>query len=277
MYFDICQNTRPDPIFNMFNNMFNLNQIAIELEQKGEPYAVVTVVKTKGSVPRQVGAKMVVTAEESFDTIGGGALEHEVIKNAREQLLLGEPKTFSYPLGPLLGQCCGGEVEVFIEPILPLKGIIVFGAGHISEHLIPMLKKLGFHVTLVDERKERIDLPVFDGVDKKMNELPGDALRQISFNEKKYLIVLTHAHIHDEKIVEYCLDKPFKYLGVIGSKTKWAKFRERYKSRGFTEEQLKRVVTPIGIDIGGETPFEIAVSVIAELIKLNRGTKGFNK
>jgi xanthine dehydrogenase accessory factor len=247
--------------------MLNLNQIAIELSQRGAAFAWATVVNVKGSAPRHLGAKMIVTHDGSFDTIGGGALEHAVIKDAREQIRLGEPRTFNYPLGPLLGQCCGGEVDVFIEPVLPMREAAVFGAGHIAEHLVPMLKRLNFRVTLVDERPERIGSPQFDSADVRLNELPLDALKGLKFNDGLYVIVLTHAHIHDEEIVEYCLDKPLKYLGLIGSKTKWEKFKARYRSRGFKDEAFARVKTPIGLDIGAESPFEIAVSIAGELIK----------
>lgn len=244
----------------------NLNEKALEFDRLGKAYVWTTVTNVKGSAPRHLGAKMIVTRDESFGTIGGGALEHKVVEDAREQLRLCEPKTFNYPLGPLLGQCCGGEVDVFIEPVLPAKKIVVFGAGHIAEKLIPMLKELKFSITLVDEREDRINLPAFAISDQRLNELPQDALKEIKFSDDLYLVILTHAHIHDEEIVQYCLDKPFKYLGLIGSKTKWEKFRARYKSRGFADEQLSRVTTPIGLKIKSETPFEIAVSIVAQLI-----------
>jgi len=248
----------------------DLQQKAINLRRDRVSFAWATVVKASGSVPRHIGSKMIITASgEIFGTIGGGALEHQVISDAKDIIGRGTAELKSYPLGPMLGQCCGGEVDIFIEAALPKKEIAVFGAGHIAEELCPMLLKLNFHVTLADERKERIELPAFTNVDRILNEIPGDALRMIKFNDGLHIIAITHEHKHDEAIVEYCLDKPFKYLGCIGSKTKWAKFRERYKSRGFTEEQLKRVTTPIGLDIGSETPFEIAVSIVAELIKLN--------
>ena len=255
----------------------NLNKKAVELDQNCLHYAWVTVTKVTGSAPRQSGSKMIVTKEESFGTIGGGALEHAVIKDARSQIREAEPKSFNYPLGPLLGQCCGGEVDVFIEPVLPARKVVVFGAGHIAEHLVPMLKNLNFIVRLVDERAERINLPAFDSVDEKTNELPRDALNDIEFNDALYLIVLTHAHIHDQEIVEFCLDKPYKYLGVIGSRHKWEKFKARYKAKGISDGQLEKVTTPIGLDIGGETPFEITISIIAELITLTSTPKGFGK
>jgi len=248
----------------------DIYQKILEFKGCGIPFAVATVTKVTGSAPRHLGAKMIITADgQIYGTIGGGTLEHQVISDAKDIIGRGTAELKSYPLGPMLGQCCGGEVDIFIEAALPKKEIAVFGAGHIAEELCPMLLKLNFHVTLADERKERIELPAFTNVDRILNEIPGDALRMIKFNDGLHIIAITHEHKHDEAIVEYCLDKPFKYLGCIGSKTKWAKFRERYKSRGFTEEQLKRVTTPIGLDIGSETPFEIAVSIVAELIKLN--------
>lgn len=255
----------------------NLNEIAVELDQKGVSYCMATIINSKGSTPRHAGAKMLITREAFFGTIGGGALEHKVIEDARKQLHAGQPRMFNYPLGPLLGQCCGGEVDVFIEPVIPSKKIIIFGAGHIAEHLVPMLKNLNFHITLVDERPERIELPAFNAADEKICELPADALKSVKFSDELYIVVLTHAHIHDEAIVEFCLDKPFKYLGMIGSINKWEKFKARYRSRGFNDEQTARVITPIGIDIGAETPFEIAVSIVAELISTYSSPKGFRK
>lgn len=250
--------------------MMDLEEKALDLKKDRIPFAWATVVKVSGSAPRHVGAKMIITADgEIFGTIGGGTLEHKVISDAKGIMASGTAELRSYPLGPMLGQCCGGDVDIFIEPAFSKKEVVVFGAGHIAEELVPLLKKLNFKVTLVDERKERIELPAFLKADRRMNELPGDALRTMKFDDDLYIIVITHEHKHDEAIVEHCLDKPFKYLGCIGSRTKWAKFRERYKARGITEEQLARVTTPIGLDIGSETPFEIAVSIVSQLIQLN--------
>jgi xanthine dehydrogenase accessory factor len=247
----------------------DIEQKAIDLRKDRVSFAWATVVKVAGSAPRHVGAKMIICADgKIFGTIGGGALEHQVIVDSAQIIQRGTAELKSYPLGPLFGQCCGGEMDIFIEPVLPKKEIVVFGAGHIAEDLCPLLQKINFRVTLVDERKERIELPAFQSVEEKLNELPSDALKTIKFDANLYLIVITHQHKHDEAIVEYCLDKPFKYLGCIGSKTKWQKFKARYKSRGITDEQLSRVTTPIGLDIGSETPFEIAVSITAQLIQV---------
>jgi xanthine dehydrogenase accessory factor len=247
----------------------DIEQKAIDFRKDRVSFAWATVVKVAGSAPRHVGAKMIICADgKIFGTIGGGALEHQVIVDSAQIIQRGTAELKSYPLGPLFGQCCGGEMDIFIEPVLPKKEIVVFGAGHIAEDLCPLLQKINFRVTLVDERKERIELPAFQSIEEKLNELPGDALKKLKFDDNLYLIVITYQHKHDEEIVEYCLDKPFKYLGCIGSRTKWEKFKARYKSRGFTDEQLSRVTTPIGLDISSETPFEIAVSITAQLIQV---------
>lgn len=232
-------------------------------------FILITITKTKGSAPRHIGAKMIVYADgTSKGTIGGGTLEHQAIKEALEIFRIGSPETKNYPLGPELGQCCGGEVELFFEPYVEPKRLVVFGAGHVAEELIPLTKKLGFNVTLIDERSERLTLPAFELVDRKIDELPSDSYKLIDFSDDLYIIIITHQHKHDEEIAEHCLKQPFKYLGMIGSRTKIAKFKARFKAKGFTDDEIAKVKTPIGIDIGSETPFEIAVSIVAELITI---------
>lgn len=250
---------------------------AAELKREGVAFCLATVVKSEGSTPRQIGAKMIVTADASFGTVGGGALEHKVIEDARALMIRRISECKSYPLGPMLGQCCGGSMDVFIEPILPPKPVYVFGAGHIAEALVPMLAELGFRVILVDERPERMELSAFVNVPEKWNELPSDIFRRIQFNDNAHIIVITHEHKHDEEIVRFCLDKPFKYLGCIGSRSKWEKFKARYRTQGFGDEQFSRVSTPVGLDIGAESPFEIAVAIIAELIQLHARSDDFIK
>lgn len=258
-------------------NNTDLDQKAAELKLSRIPFCWATVVEAKGSAPRHIGAKMLVTAKESYGTIGGGALEHRVIEDARKLICKRHAKCMNYPLGPLLGQCCGGEVNIFIEPIILPKPMYVFGAGHIASALCPMLPEIGFDVTLIDERQEYLVLPCFAGVGKKLNELPSDALKKLVFNEETHIIVITHEHRHDEEIIRGCFNKPFTYLGCIGSRHKWEKFKARYRAQGIDEEQILRVTTPIGFDIGAETPFEIAISIISQLIQLHAKPDDFAK
>lgn len=250
--------------------MANLDKKAIDLRQDGVAFCWLTVVKVDGSAPRHVGSKMIVCEDGSiYGTIGGGGLENQAIKDAKELLKKRGSECKTYELTEDGIQPCGGITEIFIESISPMMPMIVFGAGHIAEKLIPMLVELGYDVTLVDERVERIELPVFSCVQTRVNELPSDFLPTVKFDDKLNLICITHMHVHDEEIVEYCMDKPFKYMGLISSRKKWAFFCDKYREKGFTAEQMARISTPIGLDIGAETPFEISVAIAAELIQLN--------
>lgn len=251
-----------------------LEKYASELKSGGTAFAIITVIKVDGSAPRHVGSKMIVAADgRTFGTIGGGTLEHQATSDALEFIRKNETSCKKYLLGPELGQCCGGNVELFFETVVPKKRVAVFGAGHIAEALCPMLEELNFDVTLIDERKERIELPAFKHIEHRLQELPSDVLKMIKTGDDLYVIVITHQHKDDEEIVKYFLDKPCRYLGMIGSKHKWEKFKARYSAAGFSNEQIARVVTPIGLDIGSETPFEIAVSIVAQLIKFNATNK----
>ncbi len=246
----------------------DLDRIALELKDARTPYCLATITKVEGSAPRHVGTKMIVLRDGSIHgTIGGGSLEEHVKRDAREALRLRTPKSTSYDLEEGAVQPCGGTVEVFLEPTLPARRTIVFGAGHIAEKLVPMLIAMDDNVTVVDERTEQIALPAFQGAER-CNRLPQDFLPTCPFDDDLNLIVLTHQHVHDEAIVEYCLTKPLCYLGLISSRSKWALFCDRYREKGFTDAQLARVSTPIGLDIGAESPVEIAIAIAAELIQL---------
>jgi len=249
---------------------------ALELKKAGTAFCIATVVKVEGSAPRHAGSKMIVDADGNlFGTIGGGGVEHQVIEDAKDILRIRTARCISYDLTEDGIQPCGGKVEIFFEPVAPLSRVAVFGAGHIAEKLCPMLVEMGFDLTLIDERSERLSLPVFSPIEKKSSLLPLDFLSSFQFDDEAFLICLTHKHIHDEAIVEYCLDKPFKYFGLISSRKKWALFCQRYREKGFTDEQMRRISTPIGLDIGAETPFEIAIAVAAEIIQFRAKPEDF--
>ncbi|MBT3181706.1 MAG: xanthine dehydrogenase accessory protein XdhC [Deltaproteobacteria bacterium] len=256
----------------------NFDKISSELKESKKAFCWATVVKADGSAPRHAGSKMIITEDGStYGTVGGGGLEHQAIDDAKRILRYRTAECVSYDLTEEGIQPCGGRVEIFFEPVLPLMPIVVFGAGHVAEKLCPMLVELEFEVKLVDEREERLQLPAFKIVHERSDKLPSDYLSSISFADDLNLICLTHKHIHDEQIVEFCLDKPFRYFGLISSRKKWEYFCERYNDKGFTKEQMDRISTPIGLDIGSETPFEISVAIAAELIQLRAKPGEFKK
>jgi len=254
------------------------DKVSFELKSAKKAFCWATVVKAEGSAPRHAGSKMIVDEDgNTYGTVGGGGLEHQAIEDAKDVLRHRSAECKSYDLTEEGVQPCGGRVEIFFEPILPLMPVIVFGAGHVAEKLCPMLVELGFEVTLVDERKERLELPSFNIACERIDKLPSDYMPTIKFSDELNLICLTHKHIHDEEIVEYCLDKSFRYTGLISSRKKWELFCEHYKEKGYKKEQMDRISTPIGLDIGSETPFEIAVAIAAELIQLQAKPKEFEK
>ncbi|MFH1830878.1 MAG: xanthine dehydrogenase accessory protein XdhC [Pseudomonadota bacterium] len=251
----------------------DLDRKALELKDAKVSFCLATVVEVAGSAPRHAGAKMLVTKDESFGTVGGGGLEHRVINDARRAIRHRNSELKQYLLTEEGIQPCGGTVGIFLDVVSTPYSVIVFGAGHIAYDLCPLLAKQGFEVTLVDERKERIELEAFKDLNKLINQLPLDVLPTIEFTDDTHIVCITHRHVHDKDIVRFCLDKPFKYLGLISSTKKWEVFKKHYISEGYTHEHLSRVSTPIGLDIGAETPFEIAVAIIAQIIKLH--AKGY--
>jgi xanthine dehydrogenase accessory factor len=247
--------------------MMDLDKKALELKGAKKPFCWATVVRAEGSAPRHAGAKMLVTEDAQFGTVGGGGLEHETIMDARRAIRKRTSELKHYELSEAGIQPCGGAVDIFLDVILPPRRAVVFGAGHVSEKLCPLLAELGFEVTLVDERIDRIDIP--EGASERLPLLPRDAIPTIAFNDELHIVVLTHNHVHDEEIVRSCLGRTFRYLGLISSRKKWALFKARYLEEGFTEQQTARISTPVGLDIGAETPFEIAVAIAAEIIQLH--------
>ena len=244
-----------------------------ELRAAATPAALVTVVRASGSSPAAPGAKMVVLGDGTFSgTIGGGHLEQLAIADARACLGAGEAKMFRYPLGATAGQCCGGLVEVFVEPLHMGPELYLFGAGHVAQALCRVLAGTPFVVHAVDEREEWTGaLP--SGVVR--HAVPWDAfVADVPWSDARtYVAIMTHRHDVDEAIVADIVKRPARYLGLIGSQTKWRRFRDRLEGRGLAVAQLDRVRCPIGLDVGGKSPQEIAVSIAAELLGVHHGKR----
>jgi xanthine dehydrogenase accessory factor len=241
-----------------------------ELEQRGTPAALVTVVRCAGSTPSAPGAKMVVLDTTFFGTVGGGHLEELVLRDARACLASGECKMFRYPLGAAAGQCCGGVVEAFVDVLASGPELYLFGAGHVAQALCRVLVGTPFVVHAVDEREEWLSaLPT----EVRRHPIPWDVFtREATWSsERSYVAIMTHRHDLDEDIVAEVALRPAKYLGLIGSTTKWRRFRDRLEARGVAAQALDRVKCPIGADIGGKSPSEVAISIAAELVGVHHG------
>ena len=250
----------------------DLLERAWDLRRRGVRFATVTVVGCEGSSPRHLGARMVV--EEGgrvHGTVGGGRLEAEAIERAREAMASGRPARLDLGLGPALGQCCGGRVELFVEPDHPPDRLYIFGAGHVGRELCRAAAALDFDVTVVDARGEWNTAERFPGAAARLLDDGEGAVGSLPFDARStWCVVMTHRHDLDERLVQALLSRPLRYLGLIGSRTKWARFRQRLEARGASREAIARVRCPVGLEIGAETPAEIAASVAAELVRARR-------
>ena len=240
----------------------------VEIEKENKVAALCTIVNTKGSTPRKVGAKMIVYDDgKIFGTIGGGELEKSVIKQAVEIIKTKQSQVFRHDLLHQHNMCCGGTVEVFIEPLMKKNKLYIFGAGHVGKALSHYAKDFEFEVVLIDDRKEYLD-EINDGEINKMNLSHQQALQLLPFDEQTYICIVTYSHPIDREILAYCIKKPHAYLGMIGSDRKVAMTKKMF-SEGLemTDEELDEVDMPMGLNIHAETPEEIAISILSKLIE----------
>jgi xanthine dehydrogenase accessory factor len=241
-----------------------------EVDEAGTPCVLVTVLAARGSTPREAGTKMVVTAETTHDSIGGGTLEFACIEHARALLdqAPGAPHTQDFALGPGLGQCCGGHTSVLFESFRPqLWRIAVFGAGHVGRALMGILGTLDCRVTWIDNREDAFPAAIASNVTVRRVEDPVALVRDLHAGTQ--VLVMTHEHALDFRIVEAALPRAdLALVGVIGSQTKRARFVSQFARRGVGAETLARLVCPIGLPgVGGKPPGEIAVAVAAQLLQ----------
>ena len=244
---------------------------AFELNRQGNAYVVATIIGITGSTPRNSGTKMVITNNEIFDTIGGGHLEHKVIKFANQLLIEGKTcqQLEHFQLGIHLDQCCGGSANVLFECFAENSiNIMIFGAGNVAQALIPILASLPCQIKWVDNRKEQFarDCEEYKNVTKLVSSSPEKEV--VNMPADSYYIVMTHKHQLDFDISkEIFMRDDFNYFGLIGSKTKRRRFEQRFIQHGVSKEKLKKMNCPIGISqVAGKLPMEIAVSVAGEII-----------
>ena len=250
-----------------------LFQIASELLSKGQHIAYVTVLSTGGSTPRSSGTRMIVLENgEIRGTVGGGNVEHLVIKAAVKAIQEKQPTTLTVHLTRDLGMCCGGEMTLHIDPISPNIDIVIFGAGHVAHALASILRPMDVTLTVIDDRFEYNNSERFPEAELILE----DGLRfaeQYASSLKTYFLVVTHDHQRDQELIERLLSKQMAWLGLIGSRSKVAKFFIRFRAAGIPESYFQKLSAPVGLDIGAETPTEIAISIAAEIIRVRRGQR----
>lgn len=239
---------------------------------EGRRFVLLTVVEARGFTPQKPGGRMLLAQEgETAGTIGGGAIEHACLADARAMLASGETtRMLRRQLTTELGMCCGGEMVVHLEVLEARPRLIVFGSGHVARPLAALAHVSGFGVTVVDARTEWLTPERFPDALRLPRE-PDAAAREGSWGREDYAVVTTHDHALDQRIVQELLPRELRFTGLIGSLAKQRKFALRLRARGFGADQVARLRTPVGLAIGARTPEEIAVSIVGELIAVRRG------
>lgn len=241
------------------------------LLEANQQAALCIVVQVRGSTPRTVGAKMLVREDGSIHgSIGGGALEKAAIAQALQVMRSRVPQTFRHDLLHQHNMCCGGSVDVYIEPIMTKQRLYIFGAGHTGQALARHAVSLDFEIILIDDRKEYLDSITLEGINK-LHLHHSQALPLLPFDEHTFIAIMTYSHPFDRDILAYCIQKPFAYLGMIGSERKVELTRKMFsEAKIATDQLLGEVDMPMGEHIGAETPDEIAISILARMIHVRR-------
>ena len=255
--------------------MSDMYEEIVELRRRGERAALATIVSRKGSTPRKDPAKMLVYEDgRQLGSIGGGCTEAEVSREAMMVMRTEKPRLLSFDLTEVdaeeSGLLCGGIMEVYVEPILPDPLLYIFGAGHVGQSVAHAAKAIGFKIALVDDRikyanSERIpqaDIFYVDSWEENFRKLP--------INDSSYILIATRGHNYDLACLRFALKTRAKYIGLLGSRRKTKLLYEALEREGADPSAFERVYAPVGIEIGSETPEEIAISIVAELVAVRK-------
>jgi len=247
--------------------MKNIYENIIDLKKNNLKAVLCTVVDTKGSTPRKSGSKMIVCEDMTiFGTIGGGTLEKTVMEKCDDVFKSATPQLLTFNLTKDLGMVCGGSVDVFVEPLFKLFKLYIFGAGHIGKALTKHLSGLNFEIVVIDERQNIF--ADFNSDVVKINSCPFDTfIENHSADERTFIVIATTNHTSDLNILKNYINKPYAYLGVIGSKRKAEEIKKALlNEKLLSEDEFKNIDIPMGLDIMAEGPDEIAISIAAKLI-----------
>lgn len=259
--------------------MDEIYQAIVDLQRRGERAVLATIVSSRGSAPRKEGAKMLVKSDgQIVGTIGGGTLENQVHKEALKLIVGDQAQQMHFELtnpdASKEGMVCGGIVDVFIEPIKPYPTLYIIGGGHISFFLARVAKMVGFRVVVIDDRQEFANAERFPEADETISGDLASTLPRLVINSSAHIVIVTRGHLHDGQALEWAATTSAAYVGMIGSKRKVNAIYSLMRNKGITDEQLSRVHAPIGLPIGAETPEEIAVSIMAEIIQVRSQLSG---
>jgi len=246
-----------------------------QLLKEGRRGALITIVETIGSTPRKAGAKMLVTEDGKLvGTVGGGCVEADLVGFAKQVMRAGRPELHEIDLTAKSrdenDMLCGGKMKAFIEPIVAAEKLIIFGGGHISRALHELAAKVDFRIVVTDDRPQFANRERFPFAAEVLAEPFESQFEKLQIDASTSIVIATRGHAYDELCMEKSLRTPARFIAMVGSRTKVAVFKANLRKKGFTDEELARVICPAGLDIGAETPEEIAVSIVAQLIAMRR-------
>ncbi len=249
------------------------------LRNQGQRAALATIIQIRGSVPSFETAKILVREDGStLGTVGGGCVENDVWKAARQVMLAEKPKRLLFDLTDTsnleAGLICGGKVEVFVEPILAAPTVYIFGAGHVSKFISKVAVLAGFNSVIIDNRPQYANAERFPEATQIYSESFEAAFEAIHPNEFSYIVIVTRGHQEDQTVLGWAARTRARYIGMIGSKVKKRTLFRNLREEGISQEALDRVQSPMGVEINAILPEEIAVSVVAQMIEYRRSKPG---
>lgn len=253
----------------------------VRLRALGQKCALATIVQVNGSIPSYQSAKLLIREDGSFlGTIGGGCVEAEVWNAAREVMETEKPRNLNFSLGHDAaydnGLICGGQLSVFVEPVIPQPRAIIFGAGHISKSLCHLAAMAGFHTTIVDNRDAYANAARFPEANEIVAAEYEDAFPNLSINHTSYIVIVTRGHRDDMRVLRWAAEqaKEARYIAMVGSRRKVIGVVKEFEKEGVPRDAFEKIYAPMGLEIGAITPEEIAVSVVAEMIAVRRMPEG---
>lgn len=247
----------------------------VRLRKAGQKSALATIVQVNGSIPSYESAKLLVREDGSMiGTIGGGCVEAEVWNAAREVIQTERPRLMKFSLGQDAaydnGLICGGQLEVFVEAIVPQPKALIFGAGHISKSLCKVASLAGFAVSVIDNRETYANRDRFPEAEAVLAEEYEGLFPQLDIRDTTYIVIVTRGHRDDMRVLRWAVETPARYIAMIGSRRKVIGVVKELEKEGISRSAIERIFAPMGFEIGAITPEEIAVSVVAEMIAARR-------
>jgi xanthine dehydrogenase accessory factor len=247
----------------------------VRLRKLGQKCALATIVQVRGSIPSYESAKLLVREDGSMlGTVGGGCVEAEVWTAAREVIETEKPRHLTFSLGQDAaydnGLICGGQLNIFVEPVIPQPRAFIFGGGHVSKSISKIANLAGFSTIIVDDREQFANRERFPEAEETFAEEYESVFPKLTVTSSSYLIIVTRGHRDDMRVLRWAVNTPARYIAMIGSKRKTISVVHELEKEGIPREAFEKVFAPMGLEIGAETPEEIAISVVAEMIATRR-------